>query len=192
MVPFPTENMGKGTFSCRNQIMTCLVLPNSAILRNTICMLAVRVDLGPSRSCRSMSNITRREEGCVVRRAGLSGELLRSIAAGIDLARIRTFVPLTREQTAPYAALCGCTVTIVSESSPCCGQSGRVCRVFWRNEPWVLVRLQSGVLQSFPWRWTNLPNQGVQPASHGPAVLLSPRALLDLVRFLRRRNNGDK
>ena len=30
-----------------------------------------------------------------------------------------------------------------------------MCRVFWRNEPWVLVRLQSGVLQSFPWRWTN-------------------------------------
>src|SRR2546430_8180778 len=42
-------------------------------------------------------------------------------------------------------SLCGCTVTIVSEDSPFCGQSGRVRRVFWRERsPWVVVRLCLG------------------------------------------------
>jgi hypothetical protein len=78
-------------------------------------------------------------------------------------------------------------VTIVSESSPYCGQSGRVKRVFWRKRrPWVLVRFRIGGIASVPWNWTDLPvlkNLG-WPAD-GPVVLLSPAALRDLVRFSR-------
>ena len=78
-------------------------------------------------------------------------------------------------------------MTIVSERSSYCGQSGRVCRVFWQSEPWVLVRLRSGVLRPLPWDWTNLPKPEIQSPSGRPAALLSPSALLDLVRFLRSR-----
>src|SRR6266436_4746961 len=67
---------------------------------------------------------------------------------------------LNPEQTAPYVALCGCTVTIASEGSSYCGQTGRVCRVFWRPEPWVLVRLRSGVLLALPWSWTKSSQAG--------------------------------
>src|SRR5580704_5022678 len=42
-------------------------------------------------------------------------------------------VPLSAKQTAPYVAFCGCAVPITSEGNYCCGQSGRVKRVFWRN-----------------------------------------------------------
>ena len=94
---------------------------------------------------------------------------------------------LNPEQTAPYVAFCGCTVTIISERSSCCGQSGRVCRVFWRPEPWVLVRLRSGVLLALPWSWTNLPKPEVASSSGPVSALLSPSALQDLVRFLRSR-----
>src|SRR5260370_32331106 len=94
---------------------------------------------------------------------------------------------LNPEQTAPYVALCGCTVTIASEGSCYCGQSGRVCRVFWRPEPWVLIRLRSGVLLALPWSWTNLPKPEAPSPSSYASALLSPPALQDLVRFLRRR-----
>ena len=80
-------------------------------------------------------------------------------------------------------------MTIVSENSPFCGQSGRVRRVFWRERsPWVLVRLRLGGIASVPWGWTDLP---VPPLGRGPSpdeeptVLLAPTALRDLVRFLR-------
>jgi hypothetical protein len=80
-------------------------------------------------------------------------------------------------------------VTIVSEDSPFCGQSGRVRRVFWREEsPWVLVRLRIGGITSVPWIWTDLPvpqSGGGLSADEEPTVLLSPTALRDLVRFLR-------
>jgi len=86
----------------------------------------------------------------------------------------------------PYIALCGCRATIVSESSSYCGQSGRVCRIFWRPDPWALVRLQNGALLAVPWNWTNLPKPEIQPSSSGSSVaLLSPFALRDLVRFFR-------
>ena len=94
---------------------------------------------------------------------------------------------LNPEQTAPYVALCGCTVTIASERSSYCGQSGRVCRIFWRPEPWVLVRLRSGVLLALPWSWTNLPKPEAPSSSGRAPALLSPAALRDLVRFLRSR-----
>jgi hypothetical protein len=78
-------------------------------------------------------------------------------------------------------------VTIVSESSPYCGQLGRVKRVFWRKRrPWVLVRFRIGGMTGVPWNWTDLPvlNLG-SPVDDGPVVLLSPAALRDLVRFSR-------
>ena len=80
-------------------------------------------------------------------------------------------------------------MTIVSEDSPFCGQSGRVRRVFWRERsPWVLVRLRVGGIASVPWAWTDLPvpqSAGGVSADEEPTVLLSPTALRDLVRFLR-------
>ena len=81
-------------------------------------------------------------------------------------------------------------MTITSESSAYCGQLGRLCRVFWRPDPWVLIRLCSGGLQALPWNWTDLPqpDTSVSAERHqGPAALLSPAALLELVRFHRSR-----
>jgi hypothetical protein len=78
---------------------------------------------------------------------------------------------------------------IVSEESGSCGQRGRMCRVFWRDDvPWVLVRLHDGVMLSLPWSWTDLPvlhaddNCRVDEAF---ITLLSPAALRDLARFVR-------
>ena len=83
----------------------------------------------------------------------------------------------------------------MSEESPSCGYSGRVCRVFWRGEiPWVLVRLRDGVMQSLPWVWTDLP---VAPAPQEPqtddgaTVLLAPVALRELVRRVRQLRERD-
>ena len=77
----------------------------------------------------------------------------------------------------------------MSEENPSCGQCGRVCRVFWRDDnPWVLVRLRDGVMQSLPWTWTDLP---MAPAQQEPqtdervTVLVSPTALRELVRRVR-------
>lgn len=82
-------------------------------------------------------------------------------------------------------------MTIVSEVSPYCGQSGRVRRVFWRERtPWVLVRLRIGGITAVPWDWTDLPVPQLEsnlPPNEGLAVLLAPSALRDLVRFLRSR-----
>jgi hypothetical protein len=60
-------------------------------------------------------------------------------------------------------------------------------RVFWRGGPWVLVRLQSGVLRAFAWEETNLPEPAIVSALGAMPVLLSPQAMLDLVRFHGRR-----
>jgi hypothetical protein len=97
----------------------------------------------------------------------------------------------TPRQTAPYVALSGSQARIVAEASPQWGQVGRVCRVFWRDGlPWVLLRCASGIMVAIPWSWTTLP----RPWSSHPAApddpappLLSPAALLDLVRFVRQR-----
>jgi hypothetical protein len=75
----------------------------------------------------------------------------------------------------------------MSEGTSCCGQSGRVKRVFWRGGPWVLVRLQSGVLRAFAWEETNLPMPAVVSALGAAPLLLSPHSMLDLVRFLSHR-----
>jgi hypothetical protein len=78
-------------------------------------------------------------------------------------------------------------LTVTAEASPYCGQSGRVCRVFWRaGAPWVLLRTSSGLRVPVPWHATDLP----VPPVHGPApatqeaVLLAPAALVALLRFL--------
>lgn len=80
-------------------------------------------------------------------------------------------------------------MTILCEDSRYCGQPGRVRRVFWRERiPWVVVRLGSGGLTAVPWVWTDLPVPPLErdlSAEGGSAVLLSPVALRDLVRFLR-------
>ncbi|HTV07307.1 MAG TPA: hypothetical protein VME86_18195, partial [Acidobacteriaceae bacterium] len=91
------------------------------------------------------------------------------------------------EQTAPYVAFCGCAVRIESEGNCCCGQSGRVRRVFWRHRPWVLIRLQSGVLRAFAWEETDLAIPAVSSPVGTVPLLLSPQAMLDLVRFLNHR-----
>jgi hypothetical protein len=48
-------------------------------------------------------------------------------------------------------------VTIVSEDSPYCSQSGRVRRIFWRGQvPWVVLRLRLGGIVAVPWASTDL------------------------------------
>jgi hypothetical protein len=114
-----------------------------------------------------------------------------NIERDIPTGRVRTrsnFL-LTQRQTAPYVALRGTTLTIVSEESSSCGQRGRVCRVFWRGHtPWVLVRLCDGVMLSMPWSWTDLPVIQIEDdhrLGEGAITLLAPSALRDLVRFVR-------
>jgi hypothetical protein len=78
----------------------------------------------------------------------------------------------------------------MAETSPYCGQSGRVCRVFWRaGAPWVLLRLSSGLQVPVPWLATDLPVpliSAVDPQADREAVLLSPAALVALLRFASR------
>jgi hypothetical protein len=95
----------------------------------------------------------------------------------------------TPEQTAPYVAFQGARATILAEESSSCGQRGRVCRVFWRQEvPWVVLRCHNGLLLSVAWHWTDLP---IPPApSSSPKgqpflALLAPQSLVELVRFVR-------
>ena len=104
------------------------------------------------------------------------------------------FSHLSHQQTAPYVALCGCTVKVVSENSPHCGQSGRVRRVFWRRgTAWVLVRLRLGGVISLPWDSTDLPVPQLEDDARPdgpPPLLLSPIALRDLARFLWHRKHN--
>jgi hypothetical protein len=100
-----------------------------------------------------------------------------------------TWSPLTPEQIAPYVAFQGTRATILAEESSACGQRGRVCRVFWRQEePWVVLRCQNGLLLSLPWHWTDLPIP-LAPLPGPPAqpylALLTPQALVELVQFVR-------
>lgn len=78
-------------------------------------------------------------------------------------------------------------MTIVSEDSPYCGQSGRVRRVFWRRRvPWVLVRLRLGGIVALPWASTDLlaPQLEIDPRpDEASTALLSPIALRELARF---------
>ncbi len=80
---------------------------------------------------------------------------------------------------------------MIAETSPYFGQVGRVCRVFWRGDtPWILLRTIGGSLLTLPWSETDLPTPvttRTEPSSPQDAVLLSPAALLALVRFLHRR-----
>src|SRR5260370_15024236 len=71
---------------------------------------------------------------------------------------------LTPEQSAPYVAFQGARATILAEESPACGQTGRVCRVFWRQTaPWVVLRCQTGLLLSIPWHSPHLPTPLTPP-----------------------------
>jgi len=83
-------------------------------------------------------------------------------------------------------------VTIISEDSSCCGQSGRVRRVFWRQRvPWVLVRLRLGGIVALPYTSTDLLAPQLdfdpRPDEAGTALLLAPIALRDLARFIQHR-----
>ena len=79
-------------------------------------------------------------------------------------------------------------MTIVSEDSAYCGQSGRVQRVFWRQRvPWVSKRLRLGGIVALPWASTDLlaPRWETYPrVDEAAAALLSPIALRDLARFI--------
>jgi hypothetical protein len=55
-----------------------------------------------------------------------------------------------------------------------------------------LVRLQSGVLRVFEWKETNLTVPTIAPGSGAMPVLLSPHAMLDLVRYLNHRENDER
>ena len=81
---------------------------------------------------------------------------------------------------------------MIAETNPHCGQTGYVCRVFWREQaPWVLMRSRRGLLLSGPWAATDLPvppTPGTRaPQEEATAVLLAPEALIALVRFLHHR-----
>jgi hypothetical protein len=122
----------------------------------------------------------------------LSSPGLLTRARATNSARTPTLCLLSQRQTAPYVALCGCAVTVVSEDSRYCGQSGRVRRVFWRQgTAWVLVRLRVGGLLALPWASTDLPVLQFDDDARSdgrPAALLSPIALRDLARFLQNRH----
>lgn len=79
-------------------------------------------------------------------------------------------------------------MTIVSEDSAYCGESGRVRRVFWRQQvPWVLVRLRLGGIVALPWASTDLLVPHLETdfrVDEAAAALLSPIALRDLGRFM--------
>src|SRR5215831_11546412 len=116
------------------------------------------------------------------RHGGLCSRFRLAGAPGAHAVRPRSSSPLSQQQTAPYIALCGCTVTIVSEDSPYCGQSGRVRRVFWRQRvPWVVLRLRLGGIVALPWASTDLlvPQLEIDPRTDEAAT-----ALRDLARFL--------
>ena len=67
-------------------------------------------------------------------------------------------------------------MTIVSEDSPDCGQSGRVKRVFWREKiPWLLVRFRIGGMRAVPWDWTDLP---IPQVEHLPRLTRLPSSSL--------------
>ena len=87
-------------------------------------------------------------------------------------------------------------MTIVSEDSPHCGQSGRVQRVFWRRRvPWVVLRLRLGGIVALPWASTDLfaPHLETDPrADEEATALLSPIALRDLARFIQQRPDRDR
>jgi len=133
----------------------------------------------PTRSPQANHGATRRVPPCC-------GSRPPAVRARYEVL-LPTWCLLNNEQTAPYVAFCGCAVTITSERNSSCGQSGRVKRIFWRGGPRVLVRLQSGVLRAFTWEETDLPMPPVSSPVRAVPVLLSPQALLDLIRFLRHR-----
>jgi hypothetical protein len=87
-------------------------------------------------------------------------------------------------------------VTIVSEDSPYCGQSGRVRRVFWRRQvPWVVLRLRLGGIIALPWDSTDLlaPPAATDPGTDAAATaLLCPIALRDVARFILQRPACDR
>src|SRR4029453_12891787 len=123
-------------------------------------------------------------------RGGLCSRCRLAGAPGAHAIWLPSSSLLSQLQTTPYVALCGCTVTIVSEDSPYCGQSGRVRRVFWRmRTAWVLVRLGLGGLTALPWACTDLPVPQLEDDGPDgpPPSLLSPTALQALARFLQYR-----
>jgi hypothetical protein len=69
-----------------------------------------------------------------------------------------------------------------------------VVRVFWRDgAPWVLARLPSGAAVPLAWSATDLPTPAATGAPAGapaPPLLLTPPALLALLRFLRDRSGA--
>jgi hypothetical protein len=58
----------------------------------------------------------------------------------------------------------------------------------------VLVRRQDGVMLSLPWRWTDLPvpHADEHRVDEGSITLLSPTALKDLVRLVRRHRQQER
>ncbi len=85
----------------------------------------------------------------------------------------------------------GCQLTILSEESPWCGQSGQARRVFWQEKSaWVLVQVPGSGIVAVPWHWTNLPTPQASDDSSPEEVataLITPTALRDLIRFVRER-----
>src|SRR5258708_6254073 len=106
---------------------------------------------GPSLFFRSTSSRNQPGEGTEVRHGELFGGLLPRTSDAADLIRTRSSFPLSHRQTAPYVALCGCAVTIVSEASPHCAQSGPVSPVSCRHPtPSPPVRLHLAPTPTFP------------------------------------------
>ena len=87
-------------------------------------------------------------------------------------------------------------MTIVSEDSPHCGQSGRIRRVFWRRRvPWVVLRLRLGGIVALPWASTDLLVPQLETdlrADEAATGLLSPIALRDLARFIQQRPERER
>jgi hypothetical protein len=76
--------------------------------------------------------------------------------------------------------------TVIDESSGCFNTTGKVERVYWREEQlWVRIRHHEGLCLLVPWQQTDLPR--LTTVSFPPTPRLSLQSLVELVRHLKDR-----
>jgi hypothetical protein len=80
----------------------------------------------------------------------------------------------------------GYFATVIDESSGCFNTTGKVERVYWREEQlWVRIRNREGLCLLVPWQQTDLPR--LTTVSFPPTPRLSLQSLVELVRHLKGR-----
>jgi hypothetical protein len=80
---------------------------------------------------------------------------------------------------------------VIDESSSCFNTTGKVERVYWREEHlWVRIRHHEGLCVSVPWHQTDLPR--LTTVSFPTTPCLSLQSLVELVRHLKGRDLGTR